>query len=502
MIKQVFKRLWHDERGNALVLAAAVTIPLLGLVGSGVDLSRTYLAKNRLQQACDSGVIAGRKVMTTTVDSTVTAEVRKFVNFNFPQGTLQTAAFDINPTDGTEKSVMLTLATSVPTGIMAIFGIDEMDISVDCTGRQDFINTDVMLVLDTTLSMNCNPTDSATTYCTTEKSSAKIKALRTGVVEFYKSLVDAQTRLEAAGLRLRYGIVPYSMTVNTGKLVYAKNTSWIRNPVNYQQCATTGCGSPAWNSVNHSPSWLTSTWPGCIEERQTVTTISNSSGYNIPSGASDLDIDSAPTSDATRWAPYDPASATAKTGYAGIDSACPKQARELAPFATEAALTTWLSTMTAGGYTYHDIGLIWAARLFSNTGMWATDNPLAFNGFPVNRHVIFMTDGAMDPDLDAYTAWGVEKFSSGGRRVSGNGNASTQLDSHTQRFRMMCNKLKGMDISVWVIAFGTSSGTGLSTELKNCASSPAQAFKADDQTALNAQFKQIGESIGALRLSQ
>jgi len=500
MVREV-ARLMRDERGNTLAMAAAATIPLLGLVGSGIDLSRTYLARNKLQQACDAGVLGGRKVMGSTVDAAVIAEVRKYVNFNFPQGTQQTATFAIDPTEGANKSVDLTLSTTVPTSIMKLFGFGSLAITASCTGRQDFINTDVMLVLDTTLSMNCLPTD-GNILCTTKKTGSKIDALRNGVIEFYRALRPAQTQLEAAGLRLRYGIVPYSMSVNIGKLLYAKNTTWIRNPANYQHCASSGCGSPTLNSVNHSSAWFTSTWEGCVEERQTVATIGPASGYSIPSGAHDLDIDSAPTNDATRWAPYDPAAATAKTSptSAALQDACPKEARPLAAFATEADLSTWLNTMVADGYTYLDIGLIWGARLFSNTGLWSTDNPLSFNSFPVNRHLILMTDGVMDPDLDVYTTYGVEKFSTGGRRVSGNGNATTQLNSHTQRFRMMCNKLKDMDISVWVIAFGSTSS--LTTELQNCASAPTQAFHAANQAALNAHFTQIGQSIGALRLSR
>jgi hypothetical protein len=116
--------------------------------------------------------------------------------------------------------------------------------------------------------------------------------------------------------------------------------------------------------------------------------------------------------------------------------------------------------------------------------------------------MIFMTDGAMDPDLAAYSAYGVEQYATGGRRVTGSGTKADQDESHLQRFRMLCNKVKSMNVSVWVIAFGTSSGTGLTQDMKDCASSPTQAFRAADQTALNAHFTEIGQSIGALRLSR
>ncbi|MFZ2979694.1 MAG: pilus assembly protein TadG-related protein, partial [Sphingobium sp.] len=56
-------RLRKDVRGNTLALVAAGMLPLLGLIGGGIDMSRIYLAKSRLQQACDAGALAGRKAM-------------------------------------------------------------------------------------------------------------------------------------------------------------------------------------------------------------------------------------------------------------------------------------------------------------------------------------------------------------------------------------------------------------------------------------------------------
>jgi hypothetical protein len=287
--------------------------------------------------------------------------------------------------------------------------------------------------------------------------------------------------------------VPYSVTVNTGKLVYDLNSSYIREPATYRTSSSTTA------SVSHNSTWFGNTNGFCIEERQTVTTINASSGYNIPSGATDLDIDTAPTAAASsKWAPYDPVAETAKTSTTGINYACPAQAFVFKSVTDHAAMKVYTDALVAGGYTYHDIGLIWAARLMSETGLWATNNPTSFNNFPVTRHIIFMTDGAMDPDEAVYSAYGIEQYD---HRVNSTTNASNQYDSHLQRFRMLCNKMKTMG-SVWVIAFGTSSGTGLSTDLKNCASSTAQAFKADDQATLLLKFQQIAESIGALRLSR
>src|SRR3954452_13174465 len=62
-------RLARDTGGNTLVIIAAALIPLLAMVGSGVDISRGYLAQSRLQQACDAGVLAARKRLGSDLTS-------------------------------------------------------------------------------------------------------------------------------------------------------------------------------------------------------------------------------------------------------------------------------------------------------------------------------------------------------------------------------------------------------------------------------------------------
>src|ERR1700730_15984892 len=87
------RALRSDARGSTLAICAAAIIPLLLLMGSGLDMSRAYMAKLRLQQACDAGSLAGRRVMQAdTLNATVTNEATKFFNFNFPQGAFQTAS--------------------------------------------------------------------------------------------------------------------------------------------------------------------------------------------------------------------------------------------------------------------------------------------------------------------------------------------------------------------------------------------------------------------------
>jgi hypothetical protein len=246
----------------------------------------------------------------------------------------------------------------------------------------------------------------------------------------------------------------------------------------------------------------TSTWNGCIEERDTTSTITGAaSGFTIPGSAYDLDINRIPTNDATRWRPMwddivyrrTAGSASATSGTSMNGTACPAPAVRLTAW-TRTAMQNYVNTLTPVGSTYHDIGMIWGARMLSSGGIFA-DSPDTFGGMPVSRHIIFLTDGQLAPTCSTYSSYGVEQNDI---RVTGAGTCPNQYDRHLQRFKMMCNAAKSMNISIWVIALGTT----LSTDMEQCASNANQASTIADRTTLIARFQQIGSQIGALRLTQ
>ena len=205
-------------------------------------------------------------------------------------------------------------------------------------------------------------------------------------------------------------------------------------------------------------STTTVSWNGCIEERDTVNTINASSGYSIPTAAYDLQINLIPTDDATRWKPRFPQityyrtaynNMTANTTTSGqlVDSAtpnalqynaCPSAAQRLTGM-TRGDMQSYVNGLVANGYTYHDIGMIWGARLASNGGIFA-DSVDTYNGMPVSRHIIFMTDGDMNPTTPSYGAYGIEGMQ---KRVLGTASTSEHEARHNQRFKMICNAGQG-----------------------------------------------------------
>ncbi|MDB5692124.1 MAG: hypothetical protein JWO81_1187 [Alphaproteobacteria bacterium] len=253
-------------------------------------------------------------------------------------------------------------------------------------------------------------------------------------------------------------------------------------------------------------------WGGCIEERQTVA--GQSDWSTIPTAAYDLSIDTLPTGNvATQWRPWWPEIIwgfnTYTGGVAQVDTlasqlgsasmrnwyACPSAAQKLtATNATDVA--TYVSGLRAVGFTYHDIGMLWGARLISPTGLFSAENTTAPNGKPINRHIIFMTDGNMEPDATSYNFAGHEYED---KRISGvTGTGTPNLTTlHNNRFAAICSAAKNMNVTIWVIAYAQT----MTTQLQSCAS-PGKAYYANDDASLTTVFNTIASQIAELRLSK
>jgi len=212
-------RLLRDKRGNAMFLTAAAILPIIGLLGSGIDIGRAYMAQLRLQQACDAGVLAGRRAMAGgTYTSAAQAEANKMFNFNFSNTAYgsNTVTF-ASQADGT-SNVRGTASAKLPTVLMQIFDYQKFDLAVNCTAKLEISNADVMMVLDVTGSMaQTNSGDSVN----------RISALKTATMDFFDTLTTA----DVGDGRLRFGVVPYSSTANVGSILYAKNPSWLSDNI-------------------------------------------------------------------------------------------------------------------------------------------------------------------------------------------------------------------------------------------------------------------------------
>nr|WP_137678374.1 Tad domain-containing protein [Parerythrobacter lutipelagi] len=218
-------RLAHDRSGNTMVLVAAALLPLLGMIGGAVDMSRTYMASAKIQQACDSGVLAARKKLGS-IDATTSSKLPKeveeigdrFFNINFRDGNYATEDREFRMTLERDQSISGVAEVNVPTSVMGIFGVDVVPVAVSCEAQMNFSNVDVMMALDVTGSMR---------HTNSGDSKSRIDSLKDVIRDFHSNLESNK----GSGIRVRYGFVPYATNVNVGHLL--KN-NWVASDWTYQ----------------------------------------------------------------------------------------------------------------------------------------------------------------------------------------------------------------------------------------------------------------------------
>lgn len=245
-------RLRADQGGNTLAIVGAALVPLVVMIGGAVGASRAYMVKARLQQACDAGVLAGRKAVGEgAFDTNAANRAGSFFNNNFPsgfQGATGTSFTSSSPDAGT--TVTGTATTILPTVIMGLFSSDDDDtaaqaaskeriqarsgrasgtnssvltkqditLSVSCEAKLEVSNSDITMVLDTTGSMAFLISDGNGGMI------PRIQALRAAMINFYTILNSSAAGSTA---RVRYAFVPYSSAVNVGRILFDTNPAWI-----------------------------------------------------------------------------------------------------------------------------------------------------------------------------------------------------------------------------------------------------------------------------------
>ncbi|MEJ2409358.1 MAG: hypothetical protein P8Y48_08465, partial [Novosphingobium sp.] len=260
-----------------------------------------------------------------------------------------------------------------------------------------------------------------------------------------------------------------------------------------------------------APDYLSATFKGCIEERDTYE-IKDYSNVDLRK-ALDLDIDLVPNPNkpSTQWRPMlheisflrawkatggnwskTPVMTTEnyiQTSNYGF-TACPSPAHKLSEM-TDSEIASYVDNLKVEGNTYHDIGMIWGGRLLSPTGIFADENA-DIDGTPTSRHLIFLTDGETAPLDLSYDSYGIEPLSQ--RRWSPRSRFSL-TQTVENRFTFACNEVKKKNITVWVIGFGTR----MTDMLKNCAGD-GHWFQANNASQLSSAFGKIAKSMGDLRI--
>lgn len=530
-VRTFFSRLRDDTAGNVLAIAAAAMIALTALIGSALDLSVVYMARGKLQNACDAAVLGARQSMTgTTFNAAVRDEGNRFFDFNFPMGTAgaTNVDFQLQQDMANDGELNGSASATMPTSLVRILGIDQIDIAVRCDATQDMGHNDIVMVLDVTGSMNQAPSNGGGT---------KIERLRSGALGLYRAM------LADDGSITRYGIVPYSHTVNVARSLQDSDIlvdqEYMGGNYSYRWCDTDGyyiwncqnrtsttqpragfynggtkylynirltslantivnIGGSRWNPPGTIAGFRQS-GEGCIEERPTIdpSNPAPSGQFIIRDYVTRADIDNRATNGSDTMNQFGRYDIDSQSGYS--QTGCPSEASRLAEYADETAFQTAINAATANvtGGTYHDVGMLWGTRFASRTGFFqgtnfaSGDNVTEIGGVPLNTHIVFMTDGMLDTGGSLYSAHGVENYQD---RTRGTG---TQDQQHLARFEATCTLAKQMGITIWVIALDVAN----TADVEPCATSEDH-FYTSDGSDLESVFEAIGQGIGNLRLTR
>ncbi|WP_162254669.1 TadE/TadG family type IV pilus assembly protein [Sphingomonas sp. Root241] len=310
----------------------------------------------------------------------------------------------------------------------------------------------------------------------------------------------------------------------TDTVTHYQGWTYDRLPINFSALKA---GGSNWNNSFTWPDGANGSnrqinWDGCIEERKTV---KDAASYNpAPADAYDLDIDMRPNGNAeTQWKPalrpliylravtggnYSNATLNpvdSINNFAAPGYGCPTQAKKLQSWPVASAFDDYVDSLNPTGSTYHDIGMIWGARLMSPTGIFRSENEFTPQGGEIERHMIFFTDGIAQANPCEYSAYGVAWFDRRTTENVGNasscGNENANLDAQiNKRLEGLCTAVKNKNITLWVISFGAGVDATTKTRLTNCASA-GRFFDASDSTALQKAFRDIANQISALRLT-
>ncbi|MBV8938600.1 MAG: VWA domain-containing protein, partial [Alphaproteobacteria bacterium] len=457
-------------RGSVLPIVGMSLVALVGLSGMAVDMGRVQMVQSKLSSSLDAaGLAAGATVNTATVST----EVNKYFNANYPAGYLGSTVTAVNSTVSSDNmTISLSATATVPTTFMRVVGITTVTVTANSQITRSSKGMELVLVLDNTGSMN-DPVNSS------NSSVSKISALKTAAATLVNNFYGSNTTVP----NLWIGIVPFTQAVNIGTSYTGRMDTTYDATINWTPTSWMGC------VMARSAPYDTSDDPPSVKLFQQYF-FPSSSPYNV-------------------WKTTTTSHGHTTTTYASpLDSThqgpnlyCPQQVTPMT--ATKSTILNNINAMIAGGDTDIDLGMVWGWRMISPRwrGLWGGEMntnslPLDYNTPKMNKVVILMTDGVNHYTPGNYTAYG---FLSDGQL--GTTNESTAENTLNSRTLALCTAMKQQGIIIYTIGFGSSSDVD-TTLLQSCATQNSYFFLSPTNADLDNAFKAIGDSLANLRVSQ
>lgn len=236
------KKFLKNTSGNVMIATALLMVPLMLSAGAAVDYSQLARKKTKLQSVVDSAALAVARDLQTSTQGEIELKVENFLKINLSEEQYSEIADFSVKIPNAKQRVTVTVNSSHPATLMRIAGINTFSYSPSSTVGAPTVNIEIMLVLDTTGSMQGN----------------KIVELRASATNFVTELLELNTTPE----KVKIGIVPFSNYVNVG--TNNRNADWINVPPNDGTNVWNGCVGSRTASRNLTDSDYSFKVPGVL----------------------------------------------------------------------------------------------------------------------------------------------------------------------------------------------------------------------------------------------
>jgi Flp pilus assembly protein TadG len=464
-------------------------LPIIAIVGLGVDGARLLLARYEFRAALDSAALSAGTTYATEEELTEIANA--YVDRNFRVWGARVLSVQAVPN---EENVVVNGTFELDTLFYAALGRKHVVSGASTEIRRAGGGLMVAMVLDYTGSMWTNN---------------NIGGLRNSTISLSQHLFGDDENPDD----LRVALVPWTASVNVGSIAPS-----LIDPATV---------------IEYDPTDKTK-WMGCIEERPGSLSLS----YDPPGPGKYWKPYIYPIGPDNNYDPANPATilpggGSNSNGFTGPNLGCP--ANPIVPLTnSRATILSHAHAITAWnrGGTLADIGMMWGLRVM-NPGVPFTEsteidpaNGLTLHESPRWRKaIVMMTDGdnlffklgnnvgpnkPTNPTNSSHVNYVQNAYSDYGgygrlgqdlaNTIVNTSNAGTARTRINNRFVDLCQRAKDEGYVVYTVVF-TSGVTQATRNLyRDCASDPGKYWYAPDSTALNNSFQQIANDLSKLRI--
>lgn len=152
-LSRFLSSLWHDRRGNVVLIFGLSSFVLMGFVGAAVDFSRVDSVRRAMQDAADLAVLRTMN-MNSSTDALRTAAANTAFDQNFTKQDASNITRTLERTvDGKKVNENYVVRANVTSYFGAFFGKDTYPVTVVSKAMTELDTYEIAFVLDTTGSM-------------------------------------------------------------------------------------------------------------------------------------------------------------------------------------------------------------------------------------------------------------------------------------------------------------------------------------------------------------